>query len=169
VLDPQQALALEKLEALVGDLTGHPGQEAKLLLRNLEVHAEVAIEHGIEQPGDAPRQPTRRVQHAVVLDQRDELSQALVELPHQETLNATLFSNSQRNVDRFISAMPVSRKATRSYWRGSSLRMVPSPNHPPARTPASVTALPGRDTVLSLMKPEATPVQASSRSPRWQI
>ena len=65
-------------------------------------------------------------------------------------MKPTLFSNSQRKVARSISAMRVSRKATRSYWRGSFFSTVPSPNQPPARKPASVTALPLRDTVLSL-------------------
>jgi hypothetical protein len=46
---------------------------------------------------------------------------------------------------------------------------LPSPNQPPEPMPAKVMALPSREMVLILTRPEITPVQASSRSPRWQM
>ncbi len=104
-----------------------------------------------------------------MLDGGDELAHALVELVHQERLKPTLVSNSHMKVARFIRARRVSRSATRSYLRASFLITVPSPNQPPAPTPANVMALPSREMALILTRPDTTPVQESSRSPRWQM
>src|SRR5882757_2858333 len=86
IFEPEQALLLQSLQALIGILPRHSGQRPDLLLGDLEVTREVGIEDGVEQRSDRTRQPCRRIQRAAVLEQPDELAETLVELPYQETV-----------------------------------------------------------------------------------
>ena len=84
-----------------------------------------------------------RIERAVVFDQRDELAEPLVELAHEETVKGDAVLEQPEKCRAVHQGMRVSRKAMRSYWRGSFLSMVPSPNQLPVRMPAKRDSLAG--------------------------
>jgi len=82
----QQPRALEHLERLVHALARDAGEVADLLLGELDVARLVGIEHRVEEAREGTRHPRVGLEQPLVLDHRDELAQALVQLQQQEAV-----------------------------------------------------------------------------------
>ena len=127
------------------------------------------IEHRVEQPGEIARDPRQGVVEAIMLDGGDELRHALVELVDQEAVEPDAV------IEQPHEGRAVEQRETGVAQRhqivpaGLVLDHRPSPNQPPEPMPANVIALPSGEMALILMRPDTTPVQESSRSPRWQM
>ena len=71
IFEPQQPLALEPLQALVGVLPGDSRQRPDLLLGDFKVQGKLGIENRIEQLGDRARQPYGRIQRGLFFTSYD--------------------------------------------------------------------------------------------------
>ena len=68
-LDPQQTRTLEFVQGLVGALARNRGEQADLLLAELDETACMRVEVGVEQARQAARDPCVRPKQAVIFDQ----------------------------------------------------------------------------------------------------
>ena len=79
---------LQPVQRAVGVLARHAGERADLLLGDLQMRGRFRIEDRIEQRGDAAREARSGIERAVDLEHADELAEPLVELAHQEAVEA---------------------------------------------------------------------------------
>jgi hypothetical protein len=101
----------------------------------------------------------RRIQPAAILKQGDELAKAFVELPHQEAVEADAVLEQPEEGAAVHRRQASVAQGHHVVAAGLVLEHGTLAEPCPAVRPAKLAALPPRDTMPILAKPETTPVQ----------